>query len=302
MGTKKKIIIGVGGLIALALVGAGGFVGCQVSSFDSSMSKQYDVALPEIAASGDPALIERGQHLAESIGGCTDCHGSDLGGKLMADMGPIGLISTPNITSGGIGGEYSDAELARVLLDGVKRDGTSLVFMPSWDFRWWPDRDIVALVSWWRTLPPIDRPDGELEIRTMGKVLDRLDYIPIDVARRIDHGGARETAPEPSPTPEYGRFIAKLCQGCHGPTLSGGPIPGAPPDMPVPSNITPHDTGLGAWSEEDFRTAIETGVRPDGRELDPMMPVATLAAMDETEKTALWLYLRSVEPKAFGGR
>jgi mono/diheme cytochrome c family protein len=302
MKSWKKVLLGVAAVLGLALLGGGAFAGVQVMAFDDSMSKVYEVPLPAVQRSTDPAVLERGKHLAESIGGCLECHGKDLGGALMADMGPVGVIHAPNITGGGLGAKYSDAEIVRLLRDGLKRDGRSVTFMPSADFRWWPESDLVAVVSFVRTLPPVKRVAPASSIGPLGKVLDRLDKIPIDIARRIDHTRPPEVAPAPAPTVEYGRFIGKLCQGCHGPTLSGGPIPGAPPDMPVPTNITPHQSGLAGYGEEDFYRVLDTGVRPDGRKLDPMMPVATLAAMNDVEKKALWLYLRSVPARPFGGR
>ena len=302
MSTKKKVVTGILAALALVLLGGGGFVFSQVSSFDASTSKVYDVALPELAAVDDPEVIARGAHLAASLGACTDCHGPDLGGKQMEDMGPIGSFAPPNITSGGVGKDYSDAEMARLLISGIKRDGTTARFMPSADFRWWPDEDVIALISWWRKQPAVDRPSGVIEVGTLGKILDQQDMLPIDIARRIDHEGARQTAPAPAPTAAYGGFIAQLCQGCHGKSLAGGPIPGAPPDMPVPSNLTPHETGLAAWSKDDFFRVLDEGVNKDGKKLDPMMPLATLKAMDEVEREALWAFLQSVPAKPFGER
>ena len=70
----------------------------------------------------------------------------------------------------------------------------------------------------------------------------------------------------------------------------------------IPKNITPHETGIKAYTYEDFQKMIETGVRKDGGTLDKIMPIEALAKMDEIERQALWAYLRSVPPKAFGGR
>lgn len=298
----KKILIGVLSVLGLVLLSGTGFAAYQVTAYDQSMSKVYAVALPEVQLSTDPTVLERGKHLAESLGSCLDCHGDDLGGKLMVDMGPVGVVHTPNITAGGVLAQYSDAELLRLLREGVKRDGKSLMFMPAGDFRWWPEADLVAVASFVRAQPAVKRASTPSTIGALGKVLDRVDMIPIDIARRIDHDRPPELAPTPAATKEYGRFLGQLCQGCHGPTLSGGPIPGAPPDMAVPANITPHASGLARYDEATFYRVITTGVRPDGRKLDPMMPIATLAAMNDVEKKALWLYLRSVPPKPFGGR
>lgn len=304
MSFAKKILLGFAALVALALIGGGGYVGCQVSRFNSSMTMQYDVPVPEITLSSDPAVLARGQHLAESIGACIDCHGPDLSGKEMADMGPVGVVRAPNITTGkgGAGSKYSDGQLARLLKTGVTADNRGVVFMPSADFRWWPDKDIVAVISWLRQQPAVDAESEPSEIGLLGKVLDRTDMLPIDVARRIDHEAAPDLAPEPSPTSAYGAYLAKLCMGCHGPGLSGGPIPGAPPDMPIPTNLTPHETGLAAYDKEAFIKLLDTGVKPDGTKLDPFMPIATTSAMNDVEKTALWAYLSRLEARPFGGR
>ena len=112
----------------------------------------------------------------------------------------------------------------------------------------------------------------------------------------------RETAPEPAPDAAYGSFVAKLCEGCHGRSFAGGPIPGAPPSMPVPSNLTPHETGLAAWTKADFYRVLDEGINKDGKQLDPMMPVATLRAMNETEREALWAFLQTLPPRPFGDR
>src|SRR5262249_35459277 len=143
-------------------------------------------------------------------------------------------------------------------------------------------------------------PDGHVGF--IGKVLDRFDVLPLDVARRIDHTARPAAAPEPAPTAEYGAYIGKLCTGCHGTGLSGGPIPGAPPDLPIPANITPHETGIKLYTEADFIRMCDTGIKRDGKKLNPFMPQPTLAAMNAIEKRALWAYLQSVPPKPFGNR
>ncbi|MEN9938462.1 MAG: hypothetical protein RLZZ387_5041 [Chloroflexota bacterium] len=45
------------------------------------------------------------------------------------------------------------------------------------------------------------------------------------------------------------RYLARAsCIGCHGENLSDGPIPGAPADFPVSSNISPVGQ-TKAWSD-----------------------------------------------------
>lgn len=299
----KKVLMAAAGVVVVALVCAAAFVALQVKAFDDSMMKVYDIAVPAIQASQDPDVLARGEHLARGMASCAtaDCHGANLAGGKTIDMGPVGLISAPNITAGGILADYTDGELARLIQHGIKRDGRSTILMPMQEMNWLPESDVAAIVAWVRAQPAVTKETGPLSIGVLGKVLDRADALHLDVARRIDHDNL-PVAPPPSPTAEYGAFIARGCQGCHGQHLSGGPLPGSPPGMAVPTNLTPHETGLARWTYEDFLNTLQTGTRPDGTRLDPLMPFEALSRMNDTEKAALWAYLRSVEPRPSGGR
>jgi mono/diheme cytochrome c family protein len=299
----KKILKWGGLVIVVVVIGVVGFVGFQVRAFNKSTERVYDIALREVTASTDSAVIERGKHLANSMGECTACHGANLGGGGVDDFGPLGSITFPNVTTGKDGrlSEYSDAELARLIKHGIKRDGRSVRFMTSQHFAWWPDADVDALISWLRTVPPVDGNPGVVKLTVMAKVLDRFNAIPLDVARRIDHDNMPK-APTPAPTAEYGSFVVSGCRGCHGDNLSGGPIPGAPSTMAVPLNLTPDETGMKGWTYEEFMAVIRDAKRKDGRALDPFMPVQTIKNMNETETRALFAYLQSLPPRPFGGR
>jgi cytochrome c553 len=299
----RKIFKWIGVLVLVLVVCVGAYVGYAVTMYGRSMDRVYDVPAPALAASTDPAVIERGRHLAESVAGCAtgDCHGTDLGGGNAIDAGPVGTFVGPNLTAGGLGAEYTDGELARVVLHGIKRDGRSVRFMPSQEFNWLPDDDVVAILSYLRSVPPVQRVPGETRIGVLGKVLDRRDMMAVDVARRIDHT-QRTLAPPPAPDASYGAFVSRGCMGCHGEHMSGGKIPGAPPSMPIPANLTQHESGLQGWSYEDFERALTTGTRPDGSRIDPFMPFEAYSKLNDTEKRAIWSYLQSLPPMAFGGR
>jgi hypothetical protein len=299
----KRIALAV---FALLLLGAGGtaiYVTSQTAAYDASADKVYDIPLSQIARSSDADVVARGKHLLESVGGCADgnCHGSDLAGGKTIEMGPVATFTAPNVTQAGAGAAYSDAELFRLLRHGVRRDGRSVRFMPVQDFAWMSDADLIALISYMRTMPPVEKANGPMEIKTLGKVLDRKSQLIIDVARRVPHEKP-DLAPPPSPTKEYGAYVAHLCNGCHGEHLSGGPIPGAPSNMAVPKNLTPDGTGLQGWTFETFDNAITNGVSKDGRQLDALMPTKTFGKMSETEKHALFAYLQSVPPVPYGHR
>src|SRR5690606_7422379 len=113
-------------------------------------------------------------------------------------------------------------------------------------------------------------------------------------AEHIDHEAVRPAFVLPGITADYGRYVAATCIGCHGESLSGGPIAGAPPSWPLAANLTPHPgNGISTWSETDFVAALRTSKRPDGSAFDPVMPAA-FGEMTEVEIRALWAYLRTI--------
>lgn len=291
--------LGLGGLILLVVL----VVVVQVYRYDKSMSTVVDVPNVDMVAVSDSTLLARGEHIATSFGGCTGCHGPDLSGGPPESFGPIGTMSPPNITTGegGAGSRYTDAELARAIRYGVRHDGTSLTFMPTEEHAWWPDDDLQAVMSYVRSVPPVDMVREPSEVGVLGKVLTGFGVM--DFRSALAYGESPPgTAPAPEPTARYGALIALSCKGCHAANFAGGPIPGAPADLAVPSNLTPHETGLKDWTYDDFTTLLATARRPDGTEVDPFMPTENLNRMSDLEKTALWEYLRSLEPIEFGVR
>jgi hypothetical protein len=302
--TLKRVLIGLGAFVGLALVGGGGYAFALTRAFDASMEQVYEIPLTEFSLSEDAEVLARGKHLSESLGGCAigDCHGTDLAGGKPLAIGPVGEIAGPNITPGGMLAAYSNAELARLIKTGVKKDGRSVLMMPVQDFSWLPDSDVVALVSYLRTVPAVDKPnEGVTRAGPLGKVLDRREAFPWDIARKVA-SVPKEVPPAPEPTAAYGRFVVRLCTNCHGETLAGGPLPGAPPSIPVPLNVTPHESGLAGWSYDDFVKLMRQGVRKNGEKLNPFMPLEAVSKLDDTEMQALWAYLVSVPPKPFGER
>jgi mono/diheme cytochrome c family protein len=117
--------------------------------------------------------------------------------------------------------------------------------------------------------------------------------------------GARGESPV-----ERGKYLVEImdCTGCHttgalvgkpeaakflAGSMVGFEIPGL--GFFYPPNLTPDpETGLGAWSESDIITAVRTGARPDGRELAPIMPWRSYAALSDQDAQALAAYLKSM--------
>jgi mono/diheme cytochrome c family protein len=61
-------------------------------------------------------------------------------------------------------------------------------------------------------------------------------------------------------------------------------------------NITPdEETGIGAWTEDQIKLAIKTGISADGKMLFPVMPYHVYNGMADADVEAVIAYLQSVE-------
>ena len=62
-------------------------------------------------------------------------------------------------------------------------------------------------------------------------------------------------------------------------------------------NITPDkETGIGNWTSEQIVTALQTGKRPDGRILAPIMPWHAFANLTREDATAIATFIQSLPP------
>jgi cytochrome c553 len=281
----------------VARIGAGllVLVGLLAGAVTIISERMLDVeyAIPEAALAIDMtnADLERGQHLVDTLGFCTECHGPDLAGLVMEDDPVAARLVSANLTSGegGIGGRFTEQDWVRAIRHGVGEDGRSLIVMPSNFFDWFSDSDLASIIAYLESIPPVDNALPELQLRIMARVfvIQEPTLLP---ASAIDHGAPRPAEPQPGVNAEYGRYLANNCSLCHGPDLAG--IEGAGGGL----NLTPAGD-LPNWTEADFITALRTGVRPDGEELDPeLMPWRNLGNLSDDELQALWLFLQSLPP------
>lgn len=100
---------------------------------------------------------------------------------------------------------------------------------------------------------------------------------------------------------EQGRYLTVVadCAACH--TAPGGaPFAGGRPIQTpfgtlVSPNITPdRDTGIGAWSDEDFLRALQRGVGRDGKHLYPAMPYQYYTHATRADLLAIRAWLATV--------
>ncbi|UYN93401.1 MAG: c-type cytochrome [Enhydrobacter sp.] len=109
-----------------------------------------------------------------------------------------------------------------------------------------------------------------------------------------------------------GKYLVTLggCTDCHTPGhFFGKPdmakfLGGSEVGFEIPGlgvfhgpNLTPDkETGLGGWTDAQVVTALQTGARPDGRMLAPIMPYHALASLTKDDVNAMVAYLRSLPP------
>jgi mono/diheme cytochrome c family protein len=304
----------LGILLALVVV----VVGALAIYVASRQNLRYPAPSVTLAASTDSSVIERGRYVVRTVANCALCHGDmaqrdalrsgadiPLSGGFYWDI-PPGKFRVPNLTPDpetGTG-RFTDAALAVALRHGIGHDGRPL--LPFMEFQGLSDEDLVAVVSYLRTQPPVSNPVPRHEFSVLGKVLKAtLFATPI---------AATEPPPVVSPrgaTVENGKYLAEKvanCFACHtqrdpnngqliGPRF-GGATDFTEVDDPThswnPPNLTPDpETGrTGQWTEDEFVTRFRAG------NLIPMspMPWAKLAGMSEDDIRAIYRYLKSLPP------
>lgn len=103
---------------------------------------------------------------------------------------------------------------------------------------------------------------------------------------------------------EKGRYLVSAadCVACHTIPKSGTPFAGGrsietPFGNIVSPNITPDsETGIGAWSDDQFDNAVRRGMRPDGSRLYPAMPYPFYTKMSRDDVLAIRAFLKTIDP------
>jgi cytochrome c553 len=297
---RRILLRTLGALVAVVLV----LVVFVFARSELALRKHWKIDEAALAIpAGDDAVV-RGEHLAITRG-CTDCHGDDLGGHVMMEVPPIGRMAGPNLTrgTGGLPADFAGADFERAIRHGIKPDGRAILFMPTRDFAALSDADTADLIAYAMSRPPVDRALAPSYIGPVGRALFAFGQLPMLEARLIDQHAAHVAHVESGATAEFGNYLARACTGCHGQHFSGGRIPGVPPDLPIPANITPDKTtGIGAWTKADFFRVFREGKKRDGTAIDPFMPWQAMGHFSDIELEALWLYLRTVPALPHGRR
>lgn len=269
--------------------------------------------LPAMSTDDDAALRTRGETIVRNAAVCGGCHAADpkqnpdgplSGGREFKDW-RIGVARAANLTpdaATGLG-TWSDAEIVRSLRNGQRKDGRLLApVMPYEWFHGMSDDDALAVARYLRSQVPVQ--NAVKQSPSIWFKLGKLLFLRPKSAASV-------TAPPRGVTPEYGGYLAQhvaLCADCHTPRtgirqapdksrlFAGDATP--PKGFPQnPANLTPDDeTGIGAWTEEDFLKTLHTGVSKRGFTLSPFMPWRQVQRMSDDDLRAIYRYLRTLPP------
>ncbi len=321
----KKILLYSVAVILLAILSVFIYV-----SF--TWDKTYnDWAVPALQSSTDSTVIARGRYLVTGPAHCNSCHVSSiqdledsdkgvdipLKGGVGFPMGPLGVMYTRNLTPDkktGIG-RYTDGEIFRMMRHGIRPDGMASLplLMPFWNMA---DDDLIAVVSYLRSIDPVENDVPENEWTFIGKAVRALT----PTFKPIENVEAAKVAPPMLPSSiERGEYLARYvtnCVGCHtprdittfeatGPEFSGGmefePWPELNKHFDIDTtlwlrtpNITPHPEGVFAKykTPEDFINRFR-----QGRTI-PISPMdwGPFSRISDEDLTSIWMFLSSLEP------
>ncbi len=265
--------------------------------------------------------IENGRYMYIA-GGCASCHAAPASSacddpKNADDLKPVGgrclktgfgTFYSPNITPDdetGIG-RWTDEDFVRAMTEGVSPAGENLYpAFPYTSYRNMKQSDVLDLFAYIKTLEPVTSsvPDHDLSfpysIRS-GLSLWKALYM-----------SGEPMKPDPSKSKQVNRGAYLVegpghCGECHTPRdnfggmivserLAGAPNPDGEGFIP---NITPHETGIGSWSEKDIVYAFQTGFLPDGDVIGGTMAKVqrNMAKLTKADLEAIAAYLKSVTP------
>ncbi len=299
----KRLAIG---LLAVAILGFSVFWWLTIPKAIDSTVKDW------ISKSGDPIL-------GETIfwaGGCASCHavkgakGKDklkLGGNHSL-VTPVGTFNVPNISpdrENGIGA-WSVEDFANAMLHGTSPDGKH--YYPAFPYTSYSSMnydDVKHLWTYIQTLEPVKTQNKPHDLTfpfniSRGLGLWKLafkEYQPVLNVGNTDNFLQR------------GQYLVETlghCGECHTPRaslgygggntsrwLSGGPAPEGNGKIP---NITPHETGIGSWSEADIVYYLESGFTPDFDSVGGSMTSVqeNMAKLPKSDLEAVAKYLKTI--------
>jgi mono/diheme cytochrome c family protein len=296
--TLKWIGIVAGALASLLILSALTLYGMG----QMRLNKKYEVPARMVAIPDEKDALSEGKRIFQ-YRGCEACHGEQLQGLIYLDNPAIGKVITPNLTNGrgGIGGQRTNEDLIRDITQGVRPNGTALLFMPSTEFYYLGNADLGKVLAYIRSVLPVDNEMSPSSLSFTGfivmNVVKTITFLPAEI---IPHDVPPPPAPEPLVNVKYGEYLSLSCKVCHGLSLAGGEIPGFPAEWPAAPNLTPGSgSRLPSWREAGFIEIIHNGEKHGRRINSNYMPWKSYRHLSDDELRAVYMYLMSLPPKNF---
>jgi mono/diheme cytochrome c family protein len=262
--------------------------------------------------------VERGGYLVNTIMACGSCHTPrDADGRTIPEKAfsggltfttPAFVATAPNITPDletGIG-SWSDAEIKRALVEGIRPDHGRLAgaplaaIMPANFYKALLPDDLDAIVAYLHTIKPVRHESPE----PVYKAPVRRDSYP-----DAETGFSKAVFVGPVGRGAYLGTIGH-CMECHSAWSRGvsdfknglgrgGRVFPAPDGSPgsIAANITSDPTaGIGGWTDREIVRAITEGIGRDGRKLRPPMAYRFYAGLKQADLADIIAWLRTVPP------
>lgn len=249
-------LLGLGVIFALVVYAASTWM----------MLRKYDIPLE------DPALnveldASQGERMARIVGCWAGCHGMRGEGGVEEIPG-IRRVTAPPL--GSVIPAYTDAELFRLILNGVKRDSRSAVGMSSYVFWRLGDTDVGNIIHFLRQQSPADPVPRESVLPFISRLKLLAGHWKLS-ADQVDRSQPRWGNMPRETAFERGRFLAAVvCAECHGSTYQGDELEGGPP-LAI---LTTYDTG-------EFARLMRTGVSQSGLLVERMSWLSDVGSTDQ---------------------
>jgi mono/diheme cytochrome c family protein len=272
----------------------------------------FNTTKDEFNAKSNSGSFERGKNLVFTI--CAGCHYDPKVGKFIGrdlnDLPKIaGHLYSANLTQSknyGIPPHYTDAELFYLLKTGISKSGK---FTPYMMKPMMADQDINDIILYLRSNDPAvayaDTTVGKTHINFIGKAGIRFVMGPQPYKKGVDR-------PDENNPVQYGRYLVAIigCYHCHSKKVLGlnfldaektngylqGGIKLKDPNGKrlYGPNLTPdNETGIGSFTEPDFKKAIQEGITPSGERLSP--PMSKFESLTQKQVHSIYAYLRSIK-------
>ncbi len=308
-------------------------VGIAVGAVYYNLFLPRQQAPAELTVDLTPERIERGRYLVINVLQCVDCHSerdwglyggpprepigagracltreTEAAGVNVGQENFPGVLCIRNITPDretGIG-SWSDGEIIRAVRDGVDHQGKGLFpIMPYFVYAKVADADMEAVVAYLRSMKPVR------STRTPERQVDFPLNMLIQLWPKPVKGPV--VAPDPANRVAYGRYLATVarCEFCHSPrpmnSMEGFPGREFSGGMPFyltserimyTMNLTPHESGLGPWTKEQFIQLFRSRAvpRPVTLKENTLMNWSAFAGMTDEDLGALYDFFRTLAP------